>query len=129
MRILLKNDSDKPIYEQIFEQIKESIIRDEVVEGEMLPSMRKLAQDLHISLITTKKAYERLDAEGYIYTVAGKGCFVAPKNMELIREDKMRKIEEYFYNGIIEAKALGFSFEEIVEVLNIVYKDGVDINE
>lgn len=129
MKILLRNDSDKPIYEQIAEQIKAAIIQETLGEGEALPSMRKLAQDLRISVITTKKAYEILDQEGYIYTVAGKGCYVSPKNMALIKEAKMRQIEDYFYKGLVEARALGLSFDEMVEVLDTLYRDGEEIHE
>jgi len=93
--IILSNMSDRPIYEQIYNQIKNAIISGELKEGDMLPSIRALAKDLRISVITTKRAYDELERDGYIYTVAGKGCYVAKKNMELIREEYLKRIEEH----------------------------------
>ena len=87
MNLFIDNKSGKPIYEQIYSQIKAQIISGELCEDEALPSIRNLAKDLRISVITTKRAYEELEREGFLYTVAGKGCFVAPKNVELLREE------------------------------------------
>ncbi len=93
MYILIDNKSGEPIYNQIFSQIREQIINGELKENEMLPSIRSLAGDLRISFLTTKHAYDELEKEGFIYTVPGKGCFVAARNTELIREESLRKIE------------------------------------
>lgn len=93
MTILIDNKSGSPIYDQIYTQIKNQIISGTLSEDEMLPSIRNLAKDLRISFITTKRAYEELEKDGFIYTVQGKGCFVAPKNVELLREENLKKIE------------------------------------
>ena len=95
MYIFIDNKTEAPIYEQIYEQIKSQIISGELCEDEALPSIRNLAKDLRISVITTKRAYEELESEGFIYTVAGKGCFVAAKNTELLREENLKCIEEH----------------------------------
>ena len=95
MNILIDNKSGEPIYNQIYSQIKAQIISGEVRENEMLPSIRGLAKDLRISFLTTKHAYDELEKEGFIYTLQGKGCYVAPKNAELIREENLKKIEEH----------------------------------
>ena len=93
MNILIDNKSGAPIYDQIYVQIKSQIISGALKENEMLPSIRGLAKDLRISFITTKRAYEELEREGFIYTLPAKGCYVAPKNVELIREENLKKIE------------------------------------
>ena len=95
MDIILSNQSGKPIYEQICEQIKSLIISGKLSEGDALPSMRLLAKELRISVITTKRAYEELEREGFLYSVPGKGSFVAGKNMEFVREEQLRKLEEH----------------------------------
>lgn len=95
MKILINNKSGQPIYDQIYTQLKDQIIYGEIKEDESLPSIRSLAKDLRISVITTKRAYEELERDGYIYTVAGKGSFAAKKNDSLIREEYLRKIEEH----------------------------------
>ncbi|MBQ9746811.1 MAG: GntR family transcriptional regulator, partial [Clostridia bacterium] len=95
MNILIDNKSGEPIYNQIYSQIKNQIISGALAENEMLPSIRGLAKDLRISFITTKRAYEELEKEGFIYTVPAKGCYVAPKNVELLREENLKKIEEH----------------------------------
>ena len=95
MVVLIDNKSGSPIYDQIYTQIKNQIISGALSEDEMLPSIRNLAKDLRISFITTKRAYEELEKDGFIYTVQGKGCFVAPKNVELFREENLKKIEDY----------------------------------
>ena len=92
MNILIDNKSGEPIYNQIYSQIKNQIISGELKEDEMLPSIRGLAKDLRISFITTKRAYEELEKEGFIYTLPAKGCYVAPKNVELLREENSKKI-------------------------------------
>ena len=95
MNVIISNASGMPIYEQIVSQIKKKILSGELMEGEMLPSIRALAKDLRISVITTKRAYDELEHEGLICTVAGKGCFVAARNKEWVREELLRKIEEH----------------------------------
>ena len=104
VNILIDNKSGTPIYDQIYSQIKSQIISGELKQDEMLPSIRGLAKDLRISFITTKRAYEELEKEGFIYTLPAKGCYVAPKNLELLREENLKKIEEHIdETRIIEA--------------------------
>ena len=121
MNIIISNSSGKPFYEQIASQIRGLIFSGELAEGEALPSMRALAKDLRISLITTKRAYEDLERDGYIETVPGKGCFVAKKNMEVIREEQLRLCEEQLRQAAQAAKSCGIPLQELVEILNIYY--------
>lgn len=117
MNIFIDVKSNIPIYDQIYSQIKQQIIDGELKENEMLPSIRGLAKDLKISFITTKRAYEELEKEGFIYTIQAKGCYVAPKNLELIRETNLKKIEEHI-DAIIElAVACEMSGEELLEII------------
>ena len=95
MTILIDNKSGTPIYDQIYTQIKQQIIAGSLAEHQMLPSIRGLAKDLRISFVTTKRAYEELEKDGFLYTIPAKGCFVAPKNLELLREENLRQIESY----------------------------------
>lgn len=118
MYILIDNKSGTPIYDQIYSQIKDQIISGSLREDEMLPSIRGLAKDLRISFITTKRAYEELEKEGFIYTIPGKGCFVAPKNLELIREENLKKIEAYIEEIVRLAATCNLSKEEILEMVN-----------
>lgn len=120
MDIVISNASDRPIYEQIYAQIKASIISGALKEGDMLPSIRVLAKDLRISVITTKRAYDELERGGYIYTVSGKGCFVAAKNRELIREEHLADIERHLQAAAELAPACGLTEEELVEMLRII---------
>lgn len=114
--IVISNMGDQPIYDQIYTQIKNQIIAGKLKEGEALPSIRGLAKDLRISVITTKRAYEELEREGFIYTMAGKGSFVAQKNLDLIREENLKKIEEHM-NAVYElGTACGLSREELMEM-------------
>ena len=117
MNILIDNKSGEPIYNQIYSQIKNQIISGKLAENEMLPSIRGLAKDLHISFITTKRAYEELEKEGFIYTLPAKGCYVAPKNLELLREENLKKIEEYIDEIAKLAAACNLSKEEIFEMV------------
>ena len=94
MELIIRNTTNQPIYDQIYSQIKAQIIAGKLSPGEALPSIRALAKDLRISVITTKRAYDELEADGFLYTVAGKGCFVAEKNLDLIREQKLKELEE-----------------------------------
>ena len=123
MEILISNSSGAPIYEQITRQIKGLISRGELREGEGLPSMRLLAKELRVSVITTKRAYEELEKEGFIYTVAGKGSFVAPKNVELLREENLKKIEGYIQEIRKLAMPCGLSLEDIIEMFRILEED------
>ena len=122
MDIILSNSSGKPIYEQIADQIKEQIMSGELAAGDTLPSMRLLAKDLRISVITTKRAYEELERAGFLENVPGKGCFVAPQNRELLREAQLRKVEEHLSQAVEEARKGAFPLEELHELLDILYK-------
>ena len=118
MNVLIDNKSGAPIYDQIYSQIKSQIISGALREDEMLPSIRGLAKDLRISFITTKRAYEELEKDGFIYTLPGKGCFVAPKNVELLREETLKKIEEHI-DEIVRLSALcNLSKQDIIEMVN-----------
>ncbi|MBO5415988.1 MAG: GntR family transcriptional regulator [Clostridia bacterium] len=117
MNILIDNKSGEPIYNQIYSQIKNQIISGELKEDEMLPSIRGLAKDLRISFITTKRAYEELEKEGFIYTLPAKGCYVAPKNIELLREENLKKIEEHIEQIAKLAVACNLSRDDILEMI------------
>lgn len=123
MRILISNQSKEPIYEQIKNQIKEKILNDELKEGDALPSMRKLAKDLRISLITTKRAYDELENEGFITSFVGKGSFVASQNMELLREKRLNMIEEQLVQVIEESKRANLGLAELIELLEMLYEE------
>ena len=118
MHILIDNKSGAPIYDQIYSQLKTQIISGALKEHEMLPSIRALAKDLRISFITTKRAYEELEKDGFIYTVQAKGCYVAPKNMELIREEHLKKIEAHIEQIVQLASACNLSREELLSMVN-----------
>lgn len=117
MNIFIDVKSNTPIYDQIYSQIKQQIISGELAENEILPSIRGLAKDLKISFITTKRAYEELEKEGFIYTIQAKGCYVAPKNLELIRETNLKKIEEHIDAVIELAAACEMSGDELLEII------------
>ena len=117
MNILIDNKSGEPIYNQIYSQIKNQIISGELKEDEMLPSIRGLAKDLRISFITTKRAYEELEKEGFIYTLPAKGCYVAPKNVELLREEYLKKIEEHIEQIAKLAVSCNLSRDDIMEMI------------
>ena len=123
MNIIISNSSGKPIYEQITDQVKEQIMAGALAAGDALPSMRLLAKELRISVITTKRAYEELEREGFLTTVPGKGCFVAPQNPELVREDTLRRAEEHLSHAVDVAKAGGVTLAELTETLNLLYGD------
>ena len=123
MEILLSNASDKPIYEQIMAQLKRQIASGELHEGQALPSIRALARDLGISVITTKRAYEELEREGFIYTVAGKGCFVAARSRAWMREDLLRRIEEHLQELSRLATAAGVNGEELCRMLRTLCEE------
>ena len=117
MNILIDNKSGEPIYNQIYSQIKSQIISGALAENEMLPSIRGLAKDLHISFITTKRAYEELEKEGFIYTLPAKGCYVAPKNVELLREENLKKIEGYIEEIAALAASCNLSKKDVIEMV------------
>lgn len=123
MYIFIDNKNGTPIYEQIYTQIKNQIINSSLKEDESLPSIRNLAKDLKISVITTKRAYDELERDGFIYTVAGKGCFVSPKNVELIREDNLRKIEEYVENVRQLSVSCNLTKQDIIDMINIIWEE------
>ena len=121
MNIILSNSSGKPIYEQITQQVKEQIMSGALAPGALLPSMRVLARELRISVITTKRAYEELEREGFLESVPGKGCFVAPQNRELLREAQLRRVEEHLSLAVEEARKGAINLEQLEEMLNILY--------
>ncbi len=123
MRVVLSNSSPDPIYEQIARQIKGQIISGELTEGSSLPSIRRLAQELQISVITTKRAYEELEHEGFIDTVAGKGTYVAAQNKEFLREKRMKVVEERLAEAVSEARLLGVGLEELMEMLRLLCRE------
>lgn len=124
MNIIISNSGDKPIYEQIVSQIKNAIISGELETGAPLPSLRYLARELRVSLISTKRAYEELEKDGFIESVPGKGSFVTGKNKELMKEEQFKKIEECLQNAADMARIAHISYEELKEVLAALYEDG-----
>lgn len=120
MFIAIDNKSGIPIYEQIYNQIKSQIISSAVAENEMLPSIRALAKELRISVITTKRAYDELEREGFIYTVAGKGCFVAQKNTELLREENLKNIEYHIEEILKLASSCNLTTNDIIEMIKVL---------
>ena len=125
MDIIISNSSGKPIYEQITNQIKNMIISGELTPGQSLPSMRLLAKELRISVITTKRAYEDLERDGFITTLVGKGSFVSETNTELVKEEQLKAIEEYLLKAAESAKAAGIKLEELHDILDVIYKEEV----
>lgn len=123
MNIIISNSSDSPIYLQIIQQIKSQILSGELKEMDPLPSIRSLAKELEISVITTKRAYNELEKDGLIITVAGKGSYVAPINKEILRENKMKQIESHLSKAITEAKLIGMTFEELHDALKVLYEE------
>ena len=117
MELIIRNVTNQPIYDQIYTQIRAQIIAGQLRPGEALPSIRALAKDLKISVITTKRAYDELEAEGLIDTVAGKGCFVAEKNLDIIREQQLRELEGHLAAAVELARACGLSLPELQEML------------
>ncbi|MGM9628131.1 MAG: GntR family transcriptional regulator [Faecousia sp.] len=117
MHIFIDNKSGAPIYDQIYTQIKNQIISGELKENDMLPSIRGLAKDLRISFVTTKRAYDELEKEGFLYTIQAKGCFVAPKNTELLREENLKQIEDHIEKIVQLASSCNLSKEDILEMV------------
>ena len=122
MDIILSNSSDKPIYEQIASQIRAHILAGTLVSGEKLPSIRALANGLGVSVITTKRAYDELEKEGFLYAVPAKGFFVAPKNTELLREENLKKIEAHLTEAVKLSASCGLSREELGEMLELLWE-------
>ena len=122
LNIVISNSSGKPIYEQITNQVKAAILSGELSPGDSLPSMRLLAKELRISVITTKRAYEELEREGFVETVVGKGSFVARQNRELLREARLREVEARLEQAVEAARAGGVSLAELQEMLTLLYE-------
>lgn len=122
MNIHIHNGSGLPIYEQITTQIKSKIISGELAEGEALPSMRLLAKELRISVITTKRAYEDLERDGFIFSVPGKGSYVAGPDLALIREAQLRNVEGFLSQAVDAARTAGLSSAELTEMIQILFK-------
>lgn len=121
MHLIISNSSSVPIYEQIKEQIIEQIINSELKENEMLPSIRNLSKDIKISLMTIKKAYDQLESEGYIISIAGKGTYVAPKNEYLIKEKAQKDIEMFIQKAVDIAEKYAITKDDIIDLVNILY--------
>lgn len=123
MEILISNSSDKPLYEQICIQIKSMIMDGTLSAGEALPSMRALAKDLHLSVITVQRAYEDLTRDGFIETVSGKGCFVAVQNKQFIQEEQLRIAEELLQKVAEIGRSHGISYQQMANILKIFYEE------
>lgn len=123
MNIIIANSSNDPIYEQIYQQIKNQIMKGDLQPGDVLPSIRMLAKELQISVITTKRAYEELERDGYITTVAGKGSFVSEQNEELLVERKRQFIEDKLEEVVNESKILNISLEELLQMMTLLYRE------
>ena len=123
MDIIIRNSGGIPIYDQITRQVKGLILRGDLREGEALPSMRLLAKELRISLITTKRAYEELEREGFIVTMTGRGSFVAAKNLDILREEQRRRLEAHLADAVDAARAAGVDADELCALIRILYQD------
>lgn len=123
MKIIIKNGSEQPLYQQIKEQIRGAILRQELIEGEKLPSIRSLANDLHVSVLTTKRVYDELEKEGFIVSIVGKGSFVASENLEMLSESKRHLIEKKLSEVWGMAKSLGISKEELYMMMDIIFEE------
>lgn len=123
MNIIISNTSDKPIYDQIYTEIKKAILSGELCEGDALPSIRSLAKDLRISVITTKRAYDELERDGFINTVAAKGCYVAPLDRKILREQHLQEIEACIKKIISLSAPIGITEDEIIETYRILSKE------
>ena len=123
MELIIRNTAGQPIYDQISSQLKAQIIAGTLQPGEALPSIRALAKDLKISVITTKRAYDELEAQGFITTVAGKGCFVAEKNLDLVREQQLKNLEDHLSAAVELSKSCGVGPEELHDMLRILLEE------
>lgn len=126
MDIILRNESDDPIYQQIIDQVKAQIIAGKLTAGDALPSMRTLAAQLRISVITTKRAYEELERAGYIENYLGKGCFVKAQNTDFLREESVRQTEEMLAQVCKKARLCGLSADDLKEMVDLMYAEGND---
>ncbi|MCE5168480.1 GntR family transcriptional regulator [Paenibacillus profundus] len=124
MKIIISNTSDSPIYQQIKEQIKDAILYGELKEGELLPSIRALANDLRVSVLTTRRVYDELESEGFITTKAGKGSFVAKENLELLLESRRHMVEVKLTEAWNAACSLGISKEELISMMGLLFEEG-----
>lgn len=123
MEIILSNTNDRPIYEQITSQIKEMIMKGELKPGDAMPSMRKLAKELHVSVITTQRVYDDLQRDGFIVTIPAKGTFVSTQNQDFIREENLRRIEKLLSEAALLARENGLSLDELKKTLELVYTE------
>lgn len=123
MNLIISNASGKPIYEQIYTQIKNAIVSGELSSGDALPSIRALAKDLRISVITTTRAYEELERDGFIDRVPGKGCYVAEKNLELVREMHLRQMEAHMGELVALAQGCGLAEQDVVQLLHLMWNE------
>jgi len=123
LNIFISNASNQPIYEQIMNQMKTLIIKGELVEGELLPSIRNLAKELQISVITTKRAYDELERDGFISTVPGKGSYVSAQNKELLKETRLRIVEEKLADAVSAAKSIDLSLEEMQAMIRLLFEE------
>ncbi|SOB93395.1 GntR family transcriptional regulator [Ureibacillus xyleni] len=126
MQIRLSNASEKPIYEQITQQIKQAILSGDLKAGDALPSIRSLAKDLKISVMTTKRAYTDLERDGFIETVAGKGSYIAERNQDFLREELLRQIESHLQNAIQTAKTAGMPKRELLELVSLLVEEEME---
>ena len=129
MDILIDNKSGTPIYDQIYTQLRSQILSGSLQENELLPSIRALAKDLRISFITTKRAYEELEKDGFLYTVPGKGCYVAEKNMELVREEHLKRIEQHMREIVALAVPCGMDEAETARMLELIWSEEENSDE
>ena len=123
MEIILSNSSSRPIYEQITSQIKEMIMKGTLKAGDPMPSMRKLAKDLHVSVITTQRAYDDLVKDGFIVTIPAKGTFVSNQNQDFIREENLRRIEKLLTEAVLMGKEIGIELEQLKQTLEVLYEE------
>lgn len=126
MKIIIANASDQPLYQQIKDQIKDAILRGELKEGELLPSIRALANDLRVSVLTTRRVYDELESEGFVISKVGKGSFVAAENLELLRESKRHMVEVKLAEVWETARSLGISKKELYSMMDLLFEEGDD---
>lgn len=124
MNIIISNSSQEPIYQQIVKQIKNMIMSGELVCDDLLPSIRNLAKELQISVITTKRAYDELEKDGYIVSVPGKGSYVAAQNKELLREMRLKIVEEKLIDAVKAARTINLPLEDLLDMLKLLYEEG-----
>ncbi len=123
MELFINNHASKPIYKQISDQIKALIMSGELQSGEAIPSIRSMAKSLHISVLTVQKAYDKLQADGFIETTEGKGCFVSAQNQDFYLEEQQKKIEEHFNDAIEIARSSGIKLDKLIGLLSLLYEE------